>query len=61
MKSNQREDIKKLLYDIVKLTYVSFIIGGVISPKGINTFHVILGIILSVIFFSVGFWFSNKD
>lgn len=61
MTKKQREDISKLLYDLVKLTYTGFIIGSVISPKGLNTLHVILGISLSMVFFIVGFWFSRKD
>ena len=50
MTKKQREDISKLLYDLVKLTYTGFIIGSVISPKGLNTLHVILGISLSMVF-----------
>ena len=61
MTEKQREDISKLLYDLVKLTYTGFIIGSVISPKGLNKLHVILGISISIVFFVVGYWFSRKD
>ena len=47
MTKKQREDISKLLYDLIKLTYTGFIIGSVISPKGLNILHVIHGISLS--------------
>lgn len=61
MTKKQREDISKLLYDLVKLTYTGFIIGGIISPKGLNLFHIILGASISVLFFITAYWLSKKE
>jgi len=61
MTKKQREDISKLLYDLVKLTYTGFVIGGIISPKGLNTLHIALGISISIMLFISGYWFSRKD
>ena len=61
MTKKQREDISKLLYDLVKLTYTGFIIGSIISPKGLNLFHIILGTSISVLFFVTAYWLSKKE
>jgi len=57
----QRENISKLLFDLVKLTYTGIIIGGIILPKGLNLTHIILGVMLSTAFFGVGYWFTRKE
>ncbi len=57
----QRKDIAKLAYDMIKLTYTGFIIGGIISPKGLNLFHIILGASISVLFFVTAYWLSKKE
>ena len=56
----QRSDIAKLSYDMVKLTYTGFIIGGIISPSGFNRLHIVFGVSLSVVFFIIGFFFTRK-
>lgn len=61
MTKKQREDIAKFLYDMVKLTYTGFIVGGIISPKGLNTFHIILGISISISFFIAAYWLVERS
>ncbi|WP_295100686.1 DUF6722 family protein [uncultured Candidatus Kuenenia sp.] len=61
MNDKQRENISKLLFDLVKLTYTGIIIGGIILPKGLNLTHIILGVMLSTAFFGVGYWFTRKE
>ena len=57
----QREDIAKLSYDMIKLTYTGFIIGGIISPKGFNLLHIIFGLSLCMVFFVIGYWLAKKE
>ncbi|UJS16909.1 MAG: hypothetical protein L3J17_13475 [Candidatus Jettenia sp.] len=61
MTKKQKEDITKFLYDMVKLTYTGFIVGGIISPKGFNLSHIVLGLSISISFFVVGYWISRKE
>lgn len=61
MNKEQRSDVIKLLYDMIKLTYTGVIIGGIISPKGLLFPYVVSGFIASVIFFVVAYWLRRKE
>lgn len=61
MNKEQRNDIIKLLYDMIKLTYTGLIIGGVISPKGLLFNYVVAGFIATFIFFILAYWLRRKE
>ena len=61
MTKKHRENLSKLLYDMVKLTYTGLIIGGIISPKGLLWFHIEFGIFASILFLVVAYFLDRKD
>ena len=61
MNKKQKEDVVKLLYDLVKLTYAGLIVGGIISPNGLHLAHVGVGFIISLLLFSVAYWLGKKE
>lgn len=61
MNKEQRNDIIKLLYDLIKLTYTGLIIGGIISPKGLLFTYVVSGFIVTFIFFVLAYWLRRKE
>lgn len=61
MTKKQRENISKLLYDMIKLTYTGLIISGIILPKGLLWFHIAFGIFASILFLAVAYYLDRKD
>lgn len=61
MNKEQRNDIIKLLYDMIKLTYTGLIIGGVISPKGLLPLYIVAGFLVSIAYFSLAYWLRRKE
>lgn len=61
MNNKQRENVSKLMYDLVRFSFVGFIVGGIVTKEHVNTGHIILGLTVSVVAFSIGYFFDKGD
>jgi len=60
-KPNIRENIGKSLLDVAKLTFASFILGGILRGELPQFILIIIGTIVSAVCFTLGIlWTSEK-
>ena len=59
-KPNVKENIGKALLDIAKLTFASFILGGILRGELPQFILILTGAIVSVVCFTLGILWTSK-
>jgi len=59
-KPNVRENIGKALLDIAKLTFASFILGGILRGELPQFILILTGIVVSTVCFMLGILWTSK-
>jgi len=60
-KPNIRENIGKSLLDIAKLTFASFILGGILRGELPQYILILTGVVVSAISFTLGIMWTSKN
>jgi len=59
-KPNVRENIGKALLDIAKLTFASFILGGILRGELPQFILILSGVVVSAVCFTLGILWTSK-
>ena len=59
-KPNIKENIGKSLLDVAKLTFASFILGGILRGQVPQYILILTGVVASAICFTVGIMWTSK-
>jgi len=59
-KPNVKENIGKALLDIAKLTFASFILGGILRGELPQFILILTGIVVSTVCFTLGILWTSK-
>jgi hypothetical protein len=59
-KPNVKENIGKALLDIAKLTFASFILGGILRGELPQFILILTGVIVSTVCFTLGILWTSK-
>jgi len=60
-KPNIRENVGKSLLDIAKLTFASFILGGILRGELPQYILILAGVIVSAVCFTLGILWTSKS
>ena len=61
MNKKQTENTAKLLYDLIKLTYIGLIITGIVQGQGFGSLPVVVGAIIAAIFYLIAYWLDREE
>jgi hypothetical protein len=59
-KPNVKENIGKSLLDVAKLTFASFILGGILRGEMPQFILILIGIVVSTVCFTLGILWTSK-
>lgn len=57
----QKDNLAKLFYDIGKIIFAVIVIGPFAKPESFNLIVFIVGLIVSIIFFRIGYYLDRKE
>ena len=57
----QREDLRKLAFELLKLDFAGLIIGPLLKPETFTPHLIALGIMLAVILLLMMLWLGKKE